>query len=48
MGGMQLSNGVVCDIKDVFAKGTNYLIIGVVTIAIVGIALPIFFSPKNL
>jgi hypothetical protein len=38
----------VCAIKDVFAEGSNYLIIGAVAIAIVKIVLPILFSQKDL
>jgi hypothetical protein len=45
---MQQSNGIVCAIKNVFAKGTNYSIIGAVAITIVETALPILFSQKDL
>jgi hypothetical protein len=45
---MQQSNGIVCAIKKMFAKGTNYSIVGVVAIAIVKTALPILLSQKDL
>jgi hypothetical protein len=48
MGGMWLSNGVVCAIKDVSTKGTNYLIVGAIAITIFGTALPILFFWKDL
>jgi len=48
VGGMWLSNGVVCAIEDVFEKNTNYLINGAIAITIVGTALPIVFSKKDL
>jgi hypothetical protein len=48
VGGMRRSTGVVCAFGDVSAEGTNYLIAGAVAIAIVGTALPILFSRKDL
>ncbi|CAK9236755.1 unnamed protein product [Sphagnum troendelagicum] len=48
VGGMRRSTGVVCAFGDVSAEGTNYLIAGAVAIAIVGTALPIIFSRKDL
>ncbi len=48
MGGMWSSSGVVCAIKDVSKTSTNYLNVGAITITIVGTALPIVFSQKDL
>ncbi len=48
MGGMWPFSGVVCVIKDVSAKGINYLIIGAIAITIFGTALPILLSWKDL
>jgi len=48
VGGMRRSTGVVCAFGDVSADSTNYLIAGAVAIAIVGTALPILFSRKDL
>ena len=39
---------VVCAVGDVSAEGTNYLIAGAIAIALVGTALPILFSRKDL
>ncbi|KAG0629048.1 hypothetical protein M758_1G072800 [Ceratodon purpureus] len=39
---------VVCAVGDVSAEGTNYLIAGAVAIALVGTALPVLFSRKDL
>lgn len=39
---------VVCAVGDVSAAGTNYLIAGAIAIALVGTALPVLFSRKDL
>jgi len=48
VGGLWQFSGLVCVIKDMFAKGTNYLIVGAIAIAIVGTTLPIFSPWKDL
>jgi hypothetical protein len=39
---------VVCAVGDVSAEGTNYLIAGAIAVALVGTALPVLFSRKDL
>lgn len=39
---------VVCAVGDVSAEGTKYLIVGAIAIALVGTALPVLFSRKDL
>lgn len=39
---------VVCAVGDVSAAGTNYLIAGAVAVALIGTALPVLFSRKDL
>lgn len=39
---------VVCAVGDVSAEGTNYLIAGAAAIALIGTALPVLFSRKDL